>query len=230
MKKFKILHTATHTTNIGDGALNFGIQNMLKKQNNNFDFTDDCLMDYENFYGDKKYSEKLVKKINNFDLLIIGGGGMIEGGRNLSNIGLAYNMPLNLLKRINKMTSERRKIFKYITQKLSKNKELKFQNFEIESSHSHHLLPCKCVSEKWDRNDLIKILYNKFKIKCVIQYHPLHRYDLFKKFGYGFADVPNTNEFYDSMISFPFSLTLSKEQIDYLIKSINSSINILNQK
>ena len=101
MKIYKILHTATHTTNIGDGALNYGIQTTLKRRYKNIDFTDDCLMDYENFYGDKRYSKELIEKINKFDLLIIGGGGMIEGGRNLKQTGLAYNLPLELLKKIN---------------------------------------------------------------------------------------------------------------------------------
>ncbi len=137
---------------------------------------------------------------------------------------------INVLKRILDLTKKRRKLFNYLTQKLSSLSELKFQKFETELSHSHHLLPCRCVSDKWNRNDLIKILFEKFKIKCVIQYYPLHRYELFKKFEYGFAEVPNTDEFYDSMISFPFSLTLNKIEIDYLVESIIKSVKSLNDR
>ena len=80
------------------------------------------------------------------------------------------------------------------------------------------------------RDDLIKLLFNKYRIKCVIQYYPLNRYDLFVKRGYGSANVPNTDEFYDNMISFPFSITLSENDIDYLIDSIISAIFELNSK
>ena len=134
----------------------------------------------------------------------------------------------SLIKRMDELTKSRRQLSSKIRNSLKENKELIFQEIHQKDAHSHHLLPAKCISEKWSRDDLIKLLFNKFKIKCVIQYYPLNRYDLFVKRGYGSANVPNTDEFYDNMISFPFSLTLSEEDCDYLTKSIISSIIELN--
>ena len=45
----------------------------------------------------------------------------------------------------------------------------------------------------------------------------------------GNANVPNTDEFYDNMISIPFSLTFSEEENIYLVNSIIESIKELNQ-
>ena len=136
----------------------------------------------------------------------------------------------SLIKRMDELTQSRRTLSKKIRKSLKSCKELIFQEIHEEASHSHHLLPAKCISNKWNRDDLIKLLFNKFKIKCVIQYYPLNRYDLFVKRGYGSANVPNTDEFYDNMISFPFSITLSENEIDYLIESIISAIFELNSK
>ena len=43
--------------------------------------------------------------------------------------------------------------------------ELKFQDIHSETAHSHHLLPARCISDNWNRDDLIKILYNIYKTK-----------------------------------------------------------------
>ena len=46
--------------------------------------------------------------------------------------------------------------------------------FTIYSAHTIN-------QQKINRDDLINLLYKKYKIKCAIQYYPLYRYDLFKK-------------------------------------------------
>jgi dTDP-4-amino-4,6-dideoxygalactose transaminase len=56
----------------------------------------------------------------------------------------------------------------------------------------------------------------------------LYRYDLFKKKGIADANVPETDLFFDNMISFPFSLVLEEEEVDYMINSIKLVINKLN--
>ena len=75
---------------------------------------------------------------------------------------------------------------------------------------------------------MISKLYNDYKIKCVIQYYPLNRYDLFRKLNFESTDLKNTDNFYDNMLSIPFSITLSKKQVDYMIESILKSIEELN--
>jgi dTDP-4-amino-4,6-dideoxygalactose transaminase len=72
------------------------------------------------------------------------------------------------------------------------------------------------------------MLHDEFGIKAIIQFYPLYRYDLFKKKGIADANVPETDLFFDNMISFPFSLVLEEEEVDYMINSIKLVINKLN--
>ena len=98
----KIWHIATHTANIGDGALVNGIQTTLKQDlEEEIQFHNDCLMYYENYWGNKKYDQELVDQINEeADLLIIGGGGMMDGRRSRKHTGIGFDLPLNLFEQI----------------------------------------------------------------------------------------------------------------------------------
>ena len=133
-----------------------------------------------------------------------------------------------LLDKLDNFTEQRRALSKKIRSSLDHFPELSFQKFSIKESHSHHLLPVKIESDKWNRDDMILKLYNDYKIKCVIQYYPLNRYDLFKKLNFDSTDLQNTNEFYDNMLSIPFSIILNDQQVDFLIESIIKSIQELN--
>ena len=54
-------------------------------------------------------------------------------------------------------------------------------------------------------------------VQCVVQYCPLNRYDFYKKLGYGESDCPNTDMFFDNMISFPFQHMMDDETFSQLI-------------
>ena len=137
---------------------------------------------------------------------------------------------LLVLDRIDDLTRKRRERGLMIRKELESFDELKFQEIYSEESHSHHLLPALCKSENWHRDDLIRILFNKYGIKSIIQYYPLNRYDLFNKSGNANANIPVTDMFFDNMISFPFSLVIEDVDFLYMINSIKSSINTLNNR
>jgi len=98
----RVWHIATHTTNIGDGALVQGIQRTMQEDSPvTLKFFNDCLMHYNNYWGSKQYNITLVNRINTeSDLLIIGGGGMLDGSRSSGNSGMGFNMPMELLAQI----------------------------------------------------------------------------------------------------------------------------------
>ena len=73
-------------------------------------------------------------------------------------------------------------------------------------------------------------MYKQFGIKCAVQYYPLYRYPLFKKMGVLTQHCPNTDTFYDNMISFPFHVWMSEADFNYLINSVEKVISILNFK
>ena len=51
----------------------------------------------------------------------------------------------------------------------------------------------------------------------MVQYHPLYRYPLFEKAGFGKADCPNTENFFDNMVSFPFQHWMSEKEFTDMI-------------
>jgi polysaccharide pyruvyl transferase WcaK-like protein len=87
-----IMHIASHTTNIGDGALIKGIQSTLTEDlNAEINFINHCTWDFTN-YGTRVFDRNYVDWLNdNCEMLIIGGGGMI-GGRQKQTSGI--NLPI----------------------------------------------------------------------------------------------------------------------------------------
>ena len=83
--------------------------------------------------------------------------------------------------------------------------------------HNYHLLVARVLDGK--RDDLIRILASEKKIQCVVQYYPLNRYPFYQKLGFGDADCPAADEFFDNMISFPFHHWMSDEDYEYLLES-----------
>ena len=110
-----------------------------------------------------------------------------------------------MLKQLDKLNAIRIKRAKKAINKLSSIRELSFNTNNKNFRHVYHLLSAYVEpNKKLNRDKLIKILFKKYKIKCAVQYYPLKRYDLFKKNGLGKAKCPNTDRFFDNMISFPF--------------------------
>jgi len=130
-----------------------------------------------------------------------------------------------MLRRLNSLNSKRIKRAKIFIKELSNFKELEFVNPKEKNRHVYHLLsayyrPSKTVN----KNNLIKILYEKYSIKCAVQYYPLYKYDLFKKMGQGGKKLFNTEKFYNNMISFPFHIWMSDKEFNYLISSVKKAL------
>ena len=134
-----------------------------------------------------------------------------------------------VLERIDKMNEERILRATKFKKALKEFPELTFQNFSTDYKHCYHLLSAKYDGKSTgkNRNDLIRALISDFKIKAVVQYYPLYRYPLFKKMGFGNANCPNTDDFFDNMISFPFHIWMSEKQFDYLIDSTIEALQSL---
>ncbi|RPH90426.1 MAG: DegT/DnrJ/EryC1/StrS family aminotransferase [Calditrichaeota bacterium] len=134
-----------------------------------------------------------------------------------------------LLKRLAPQLEKRLAMQKQITKGLLHHPELKFQQIPMNCRSALHLLPACFDGSAFGktRDDLIELLYQKYRIKCVVQYYPLYRYDLFRKNGYDRAECPNTDAFFDNMISFPFGTDLTDDDILYLTQSVDAAMNTL---
>lgn len=136
-----------------------------------------------------------------------------------------------LLKRVAQINADKKIRADRIKGALSEIRELHFQSVPEDIESAYHLLPARYIADKSHRDDLIQLLFEKFKIKCVVQYYPLNRYPMFAKSGFGAAKIKNTNDFFDNMISFPFHHWMSEEDFNYMIHSIKSAcLELRNQE
>lgn len=83
--------------------------------------------------------------------------------------------------------------------------------------HNYHLLVAQVVT---GNRDLLIQKLAEIGIQCVVQYCPLYRYDLYKKLGFSDSNCPNTDLFFDNMISFPFHYGLSDSDLEWMVKTV----------
>ena len=134
-----------------------------------------------------------------------------------------------LMKRLNNLNDKRRERAKKFILEMNDFPELVFQRTPDELQNSYHLLPARYDGEKYNKtnHNLIELLSEKYSIKAIVQYYPLNRYPLFEKMGFGGADCPNTDLFFDNMVSFPFHEWMNDEDFNYLISSVKTSLSEL---
>ncbi|MDR2076301.1 MAG: DegT/DnrJ/EryC1/StrS family aminotransferase [Desulfovibrio sp.] len=89
--------------------------------------------------------------------------------------------------------------------------ELVFHRVET-SRHNYHLLAARMEGSVARRDDFIRRMMKEHGIKCVVQYYPLNRYPFYQKLGFGRADCPAADDFFDHMISFPFQHNMTEDE------------------
>jgi len=126
-----------------------------------------------------------------------------------------------LLDRLDELNSQKRKRAIYFIDALKDYAELEFHRLDT-TRHNYHLLVARVTNGR--RDDIIKFLAYEKGIQCVVQYYPLNRYPLYQKLGFANADCPNTDLFFDNMISFPFHHWLSDSDFEYLLQSTRDAL------
>jgi len=126
-----------------------------------------------------------------------------------------------LLDRIDRINIEKRKRALFFIDELKSYPELEFHRVDSRR-HNYHLLVCRMLNGK--RDQFIKKMAFEYGIQCVVQYYPLNRYPLYQKIGFGSADCPNTDLFFDNMISFPFHHWMSDSDFEYMLKSTQEAL------
>src|SRR5690554_147167 len=96
-----------------------------------------------------------------------------------------------------------------------KNSKIKFQALPEDSYHAHHLF----VIEIADRKGLYDYL-KEHNIFAQIHYIPLHTLPYYKEIGYGDADLPNAENYYNHCISLPMYPSLTDEEQAYVIEKV----------
>jgi dTDP-4-amino-4,6-dideoxygalactose transaminase len=105
--------------------------------------------------------------------------------------------------------------------------ELSFQRPAEGCGHSWHLLAARYDGSRWGRtrDEFIEALAFTTGVRAAVQYCPLYRYPMFQKAGFGDANCPQTDLFFDNMVSFPFQQWMPEEQFSLMIDLVTQALN-----
>lgn len=134
-----------------------------------------------------------------------------------------------LLKRLDLINDQRRRQAQRFMEGLEDYPEIEFQRVPDGCEHVYHLMASRynATHSGRKRDDLIRLLRQKYNVNVIVQYWPLYRSELFKKFGFGEADVPQTDRFFDNMVSFPWWSDMSDELLDDMAARTRSALDEL---
>lgn len=149
---------------------------------------------------------------------------------------LGYNYRLNEVqaalgisqfKRVEDSIGKRVKAASYYTRKLNEIEGIVTPCKSKNRTHVYHLYVTKILKEKCglSRDELFRKLSTK-GIGLSVHYTPLHLMTFYKKLaGCTTRPFPNADEVYKEVLSLPIFPTITRNQIDYVIKSIQDCIS-----
>jgi len=107
--------------------------------------------------------------------------------------------------------------------------ELVFQSTPEGCGHTWHLLATRYDGAPWSktRDDLMALLSGDFGVRVVVQYCPLYRYPMFARAGMGDAECPESERFFDNMVSFPFHHWMPEDQFETMIEFTQAALSRL---
>lgn len=136
---------------------------------------------------------------------------------------------IKVIDRLGQMNEDRNRKARKVIDALSKYRELSFQRVPEGFFHCYHLLSAMYDGSAYGKNnhDFIELMAFTYGVKMIVQYHPLYRYPMFKKAGFGDGHCPNTDKFFDNMVSFPFHHWMPDDELDYMIDATIKTLDIL---
>lgn len=210
-------HSHKNLTTLGEGGMLYVADPELAKLVPMLRHNGHCTYDFER-------QDYWKPAMGNVDLPMLNNHPIMPSNYCLGEVECALGA--KLLDRIDKINNQKRERAINLIDALMGFPELEFHRVE-NTRHNYHLLACRMTTSPQMRDTFIKKMYEEKGIKCVVQYIPLNRYDFYKKLGYGKADCPNADDFFDSMVSFPFQHWMSDADYNYLIASIKETIKNL---
>lgn len=165
-----------------------------------------------------------IPAMGNVDFPILNGEIMWPNNYCIGEIECALG--IKLLERIDRINREKRQRALWFIDSLKDFPGFEFHRVDTER-HNYHLLAARITNGR--RNDFIQKMAYAKGIKCVVQYYPLNHYPLYQKAGYGAADCPNADLFFDNMVSFPFHHWLGDAEMEYMLDSTQAVLKELSK-
>ena len=133
------------------------------------------------------------------------------------------------LKKINRYNFERKKIASFYKKSFKNVDQIKTQIIPKEFDSCYHLFPLKINFKKLkiNKNNFFKKLLKK-GIKLQVHYVPIYRHSYYKKkFNLKPSNFPNTENFYNQVVSIPIYFNLKKK---YQFRIVNCLKKYLSKK
>ena len=156
------------------------------------------------------------------------GGNLVQPYEGRWPVNFCLNVPAAvvgrlMLKRLDQINDQRRHQARRVIDALSDYPEVDFQHVPSHCEHVYHLLSARYDGA--DRDGFMKLMRETYKVQLIVQYWPLYRSELFSKFGFTEANVPETDRFYDNMISFPWWSDMSDELLDDMAERTRDALD-----
>ena len=103
---------------------------------------------------------------------------------------------------------------------LFKNPEITIPYQHFDTKSSWHLYVIKIDFKKISKVDFFKKMKLK-RINLNLHYIPVHIQPFYHKLGFKEGDYPNSEKYYNSVITIPLFFDLSEKQQEYIVKSLN---------
>lgn len=133
-----------------------------------------------------------------------------------------------LIKRLDAINRQRQQQAARFIEALKDYGELSFQKVPEGFGHVYHLMAARFDGpQASNRDDLIDLLRQKYNLELIVNYWPLYRTELFRNFGFAQAQVPETDRYFDNMVSFPWWSDMPDETIDDMIDRVKKAIDEL---
>ncbi|MDR1360174.1 MAG: DegT/DnrJ/EryC1/StrS family aminotransferase [Deltaproteobacteria bacterium] len=150
-----------------------------------------------------------IPAMGNVDLPELAGEPLWPGNFCLGEVECALGA--KQLERVDEINAQKRRRALAFIDALREYPELVFHRVES-SRHNYHLLAARMEGSVARRDDFMRRMLGEHGVRCVVQYYPLNRYPFYRKLGFGRADCPAADNFFDHMISFPFQHNLSEDE------------------
>ena len=150
----------------------------------------------------------------------------------INNLGYNYRITdlqaalgLSQLKKIKKNIEVRRFLWNRYKEKLNNLKAIDLPIEKDNAISAWHIYPIRLNNKaKKSRREVFDFL-RKANIGVQVHYIPIHFHSLYKKlFGYAKGDFPVAEKYYESALSLPLYVSLSKQDQDYVIRKLKESL------
>ncbi|ARJ66552.1 aminotransferase [Magnetospirillum sp. ME-1] len=129
------------------------------------------------------------------------------------------------LARLEAMNGNRAERARRMTAALGGRSDIAFQRIPDECRHVHYCMPARITGGPAARDAFMERMAFHHKVRMVVQYYPLYRYPMFQKAGFGDAQCPETDRFFDSMVSFPFHEWMPEDQFGYMVEATGETLD-----